>query len=174
MELRVWFASFLEYFRRTTERPLERLREVGLREGMTFLDVGCSLGFYSFPASEIVGEKGRVIALDINPKLVGAVASKSERRGIRNIEAVVADAHETGIPHESADMVFMHLVLHDLDDKPRAMREFGRVLKGNGRLVVDEENVMPREEIREIAESWGFKFVRRSGDSTQIFEKAEQ
>jgi len=140
LDLRTLLASLLECYRERKEKPLERLREIGLGEGMTFLDVGCALGFYSFPASGIVGENGLVIALDINPKLVDHVAGKSLKRGIGNIKALAADARETGLPSESVDVVFLHLVLHDIDDKREATREFHRVLRKNGRLVVDEEN----------------------------------
>jgi len=43
----------------------------------------------------------------------------------------VADAQATGLPSESVDIVFLHLVLHDIKDKPKAIREFHRILKKN-------------------------------------------
>jgi ubiquinone/menaquinone biosynthesis C-methylase UbiE len=163
-----------ENFRRVTERPLERLSEIGLKEGMIFLDVGCTLGFYSFCAASIVGEKGLVYALDMNPNLIEYVKNKAERKRMKNIKTFVANAQETGLPPESVDMVFLHLVLHDIEDKPVAIREFNRILKRSGRLVIDEEDVMPLDMVRKLAEDSGFTFSECLRKTIQIFEKTEK
>jgi len=171
MNWKILLVSFLEKFRKFSEHPQERLTEIGLNEGMTFLDVGCSLGFYSFYASSIVGEKGLVYALDINPEFIEYVKNKVKRKEIENIKTIVANAQETGLPPRSVDIVFLHLVLHDVKDKPVAIREFNRVLKGNGKLVIDEENVMPLDLIRKLAEDSSFRLSKCSRKSIQIFEK---
>jgi ubiquinone/menaquinone biosynthesis C-methylase UbiE len=174
MNWRILLISFLENFRRVTERPLERLSEMGLKEGMTFLDVGCTLGFYSFYAASIVGEKGLVYALDINPNLIKYVKNKAGRKRIKNIRTFVANAQETGLPPKSVDMVFLHLVLHDIEDKPAAIREFDRILKKSGRLVIDEESAMPLGMVRKLAEDSGFTFCECLRKTIQIFEKTEK
>lgn len=97
---KILFISFLEKFRKVSERPLERLSEIGLKEGMAFLDVGCTLGFYSFYASSIVKETGVVYALDIDPCFIEYVKSKAEKRGIKNIKTIVANAQGTGLPQK--------------------------------------------------------------------------
>jgi ubiquinone/menaquinone biosynthesis C-methylase UbiE len=173
MNWKILFISFLEPFRKISEHPLERLVEVGLEDGMAFLDVGCALGFYSFYASSIVGEKGLVYALDLNPEFIGYVAKKSRRKGVTNIKPIVTSAQETGLPSESVDVAFLHLVLHDIEDKSVAMKEFYRVLRKSGRLVVDEEDVTSLSLVREIAEKSGFRFLKRLRKTIQIFEKAE-
>jgi ubiquinone/menaquinone biosynthesis C-methylase UbiE len=83
----------------------------------------------------------------------------------------VANAQETGLPSESVDVVFLHLVLHDIEDKSAAIKEFKRVLKSHGKLVIDEENVMPHDLIRRLAEDSGFILSKHSRKTTQIFEK---
>lgn len=172
MNWKILLVSFLENFRKFSEHPLERLNEIGLKEKMTFLDIGCSLGFYSFYASSIVGEKGLVYALDMSPDFVEYVKNKADKKEIKNIKTIVSDAQKTGLPSESVDMVFLHLVLHDIQDKPAVMREFNRILKKNGRLVVDEENLMPLDSIRELAEDSAFIFVKCVRKTIQVFEKA--
>jgi len=163
--------SFFENFRKISENPLERLTEIGLKEGMTFAVIGCTLGFYSFAASRIVGDKGVVYALDINPDFTAYVEEKAKRKGIKNIKAIVADAQEITLSSESVDMVFLHLVLHDIKNKTVALKEFYRILKENGKLVIDEENVMSLAVIRKLAEDSGFKFHKLLRKSIQIFEK---
>jgi len=90
---------FLEKFRKLSEDPLKRLTEIGLKEGMTFLDVGCTLGFCSFPAASMVREKGLVYALDINSDFTEYISHKAKKKGIENIKSIAADAQNTGLSH---------------------------------------------------------------------------
>lgn len=50
--------------------PEIRLESLGLREGMTFIDVGCGYSFFTVPAAQIVSEKGRVYAVDQEPSSI--------------------------------------------------------------------------------------------------------
>jgi len=168
---KITLISFIENFRKLSEHPQERLSEIGLKEGMAFLDVGCTLGFYSFHAASIVGERGLVYALDINPDFIDYISKKASREGKKHIKTIVANAQETGLPQKSVDIVFLHLVLHDIEDKTRAIKEFNRILKQDGKLVIDEENVMPLDLIKRLAEDSGFKFSKRLRKTIQIFEK---
>jgi len=173
MNWRIMLVSFLENVGKISTHPNERLKETGLKEGDIFLDIGCGLGFYSFCASNIVGERGVVYAVDINSDLVAYVESKARKKVIRNILTIVADARETGLPRKSVDTIFLHLVLHDIKDKHAAFNEFNRVLKTGGKLVVDEENVMSLSEVRRLAEASGFMFSKRIGRTIQVFGKTE-
>jgi len=172
MNWKILVISFLEKFRKLSEDPLERLTEIGLKGGMTFLDVGCTLGFYSFPAASIVREKGLVYALDINSDFIEYIENKAKKKGIENVKSIAADAQNTGLSQESVDIVFLHLVLHDIEDKRKAIREFNRILKVNGKLVIDEENIISPNSIRKLVEEPGFRFSRNLRKTVQIFEKA--
>jgi ubiquinone/menaquinone biosynthesis C-methylase UbiE len=138
---------------------------------MVFLDVGCTLGFYSFPASQLVGENGLVYALDINSQFLQRIENKARKTGRSNIKTVEANACETGLPNASVGIVFLHLVLHDIKDKAAAIREFYRILEKRGKLVIDEENAMPPEDIQKLAAAEGFTFSKRLYKTLQIFQK---
>ena len=174
MNWKILLISFLDNLRKFSERPQERLAEIGLKKGMVFLDVGCALGFYSFYASLIIGEKGLVYALDINPDFIAYIANKAKDKGIQNIKTITANAQETGLLSQSVDIVFLHLVLHDINNKPAAIKEFYRILKKNGELVIDEENVMPPDAIRKLVEDAGFRFLKRLRKNIQIFKKENE
>jgi ubiquinone/menaquinone biosynthesis C-methylase UbiE len=62
--------------------PLKYLKEKGLKKGMTFADIGCGPGFFVFPASEIVGEKGKVYALDTQQEMLNEL---NKRRPSENV-----------------------------------------------------------------------------------------
>ena len=59
-----------------------------LRAGNTFLDIGANVGFYSLLASSIVGESGRVIAIEPNPKTYRRLTETIEANGITNVLAL--------------------------------------------------------------------------------------
>jgi ubiquinone/menaquinone biosynthesis C-methylase UbiE len=121
MSLRILLASFLEKFRGISEKPHEKLHSVGVEDGMRFLDIGCGLGFYSFPASMLIGENGIVYALDMNSEYLDHVATKAGKMQMSNIKTIKADACNTRLPDDSVDIVFLHLVLHDIKDKSAAL-----------------------------------------------------
>lgn len=163
--------AFLEKFRKLSENPEERLDDIGLKKGMTFLDVGCALGFYSFPAASIVGGSGVVYALDVDSEYAEYVARKAKNQGTKQIKTIVADAQDTGLPPGSVDIIFLHLVFHDIGDKPKAVREFHRILKATGNLVIDEEDVVPLDTVQNLVEGAGFRTSRTLRKTVQVFEK---
>ena len=63
----------------------EVLAEVGVRAGMAVLDFGCGSGTYTIPAAKLVGEGGRVYALDINKRALDRMEKKARKEGLKNI-----------------------------------------------------------------------------------------
>jgi ubiquinone/menaquinone biosynthesis C-methylase UbiE len=118
--------------------PYIILNAAGLKAGQKVLEVGCGPGFFTIPATKIVGEKGSVYALDINPVAVEAVRRKIEEKGLKNVTVMLAGASETGLPNESFDVAFLFGVIHSLDDIDAVMREMHRVLKMKGILSVQK------------------------------------
>jgi ubiquinone/menaquinone biosynthesis C-methylase UbiE len=59
-----------EAVRRKWHEPETTLKEIGLRAGMVFMDIGCGDGFFTIPAAQQVGETGKVYALDINDSAI--------------------------------------------------------------------------------------------------------
>ena len=70
------------------EKTEESLVEAGLKPGNKVLDYGCGPGFYTIPASKIVGENGKIYALDILSFAVQKVKKTSEKKGLKNIEII--------------------------------------------------------------------------------------
>ena len=95
------------------------------------LDIGCGTGRFTHPLAERF--QARVIGIDPSLQLVKAARSKpsSDRVEIRR-----ASAEALPMQDGSADLVFMSMTLHHLADRSRAAREFRRVLRAQGRLIV--------------------------------------
>jgi predicted methyltransferase len=93
--------------------PEAILTEIGLKAGMTFLDIGCGDGFFALPAAEMVGQNGKIFAgfNGWNKRL-----DRGPGEGSNNITLHTARAEEDSCQN-CADMVFARL--HDFDDAQR-------------------------------------------------------
>ena len=91
----------------------EVLKATGLKMGDKFLDAGSGDGYISIEASNIVGDSGKIFALDVYPESIEILKKDIEKRDLNNIEPIVADIIDT-IPLEenSIDNVLLANVLH--------------------------------------------------------------
>ncbi len=123
-------------------RAGEVLKATGLKQGDTFLDAGCGDGYISLEAANIVGDNGRVYALDIYPESIETVKKEIKARNSVNTEAILADVTES-IPLETAkiDTVLMANVLHGFvaeGEVEEVMNNISRVLKPGGVFAIVE------------------------------------
>jgi len=122
--------------------PHKVLAAVGLKKGDVFLDAGSGSGYLSIAAAEIVGDTGKVYAVDIDEPSIGILNVEINRRQITNLTAIVADMmRNTTLAGNSIDICLMSNVLHGFvenDETADVMKEINRVLKGGGILAVVE------------------------------------
>jgi ubiquinone/menaquinone biosynthesis C-methylase UbiE len=124
-----------EKLRKKWQEPYAILREAGLGEEMIFVDMGCGPGFFTLPAAEIVGDGGRVYAVDVDPRSIEKVGERASRKGLKNIVLKAARAEETVLFDGRADMVFFGIDLHDFDDPRKVLANAMRMLKKGGKAV---------------------------------------
>jgi ubiquinone/menaquinone biosynthesis C-methylase UbiE len=117
--------------------PYKALSAAGLEPGQKVLEVGCGPGFFTIPAARIVGEEGSVCALDVSPLAVERVRQKIEKEGATNVETVLADAAQTGLPDQSFDLVFVFGLAHPVGDVEIILDELHRLLKPGGILAIE-------------------------------------
>jgi ubiquinone/menaquinone biosynthesis C-methylase UbiE len=120
---------------RKWHHPKISLESIGLRSGMVFMDVGCGYGFFTIPAAQIVGEKGRVYAVDIDAAAIDQLKHEAAEKGLKNIRAEAGAAEETVFCDACADIVFYSIVLHDFRDPAKVLHNAKRMIKPNGTLV---------------------------------------
>jgi len=106
----------------------KQLRKSGVCEGHTVLDFGCGSGHFSIAAARIVGEKGRVYALDIHPLAISTVERKVAQNDISNVTTILSSG-KTGLPEESVDVVLLYRTFHLVKDKRGLLDELHRVTK---------------------------------------------
>ena len=166
-------------FRRRIQPPGETPIRHGIEPGMTVLEVGPGNGTYTVAAARRVGESGKVITVDIEPKMIERVKRRAQAEGVENIEARVADVFDLPFEDGYFDLVYMITVIGEIPTPERAMREFHRVLSPKGTLVFSElimDPDYPRAvTLDRMAESAGFRLKQKIGNFvyyTLIFGKS--
>jgi ubiquinone/menaquinone biosynthesis C-methylase UbiE len=127
--------SLDEATRRSWYNPEEILNAAGLRKGMVFADIGCGEGFFTLLAAQAVGEAGKVYAVDVDASAIERLKRKASEKGLKNINAVAAEAEETVFCKACADIVFYSMDLHDFNDPVKVLRNAKQMLKASGLLV---------------------------------------
>lgn len=142
--------------------PRRILEKLGIKEGQRVLDFGCGGGSYTIPAAEMVGEEGKVYALDIHPLSREYIEKKARRKGLTNITTILSD-RDTRLPDESIDIVLLYDTIHMIKDKRALLKELRRVMKTNGLLSILVEH-MKVSDVLEIAQRDGlFSLTDRQG-----------
>jgi SAM-dependent methyltransferase len=109
-----------------------------LREGDTVLDLGSGAGFDCFLAAKRVGDKGRVIGVDMTPAMLAKARENAQRGGYTNVE--FREGHIEALPVEdkSIDVIISNCVINLSPDKAKVFAEMNRVLKPGGRFFISD------------------------------------
>ncbi len=153
--------------------PSQTLREAGIAPGARVLDFGCGPGSYSVAAAQIVGEAGKVYALDIHPKAIEAVQARAARLGLKNVETIhgpVPPTLETG----SIDVVLLYDTFHVLDDPQGTLEDLDRVLKPEGTLSFTDHHMKEAEVREKLAAGGRFQLSERRRYSYRFVKAAKQ
>lgn len=135
-------------------KPEKELGKLDLQQGQTVLDFGCGIGSFSLPVARLVGEKGKVYALDKQPFAIKKVNEKVCKEGIDNIETILSDG-DTRLLDKSVDVVLFYGVLPEIEDKEAVLKELHRVLNPNGYLSTRYCFRMKKEKLLPIVEDTG-------------------
>ena len=104
--------------RKLFERPVKSLSPY-FRPGMTVIDVGCAMGFFSIPMAEMVGPDGRVICIDLQEKMVRKLYRRAKKKNrLSRIEARVCSSGHLNVDdlNNVADFVLASAVIHEVAD----------------------------------------------------------
>jgi ubiquinone/menaquinone biosynthesis C-methylase UbiE len=145
------------------------LEEVGIKPGFHVLDYGCGSGSYIIPLAKLVGESGKIYALDIHPLAIQKVKDIASKKQLTNVETILSDC-QTGLPDNSLNAVLLYDIFHHLGDPDGVLKELHRVLKPNGILSVGDHHMKENEIVSQVTNSGLFRLSRK-GERTYTFLK---
>ena len=123
--------------RKSLMDPVKTLQGADIQPGQTVLEVGCGTGFFTLPAARLLGEQGKLIAMDVMSGYLEQVAKKVDAAQLRNVQIIKRDALNTGLDSQSIDKVLLFGVLPfpSLPLDP-LLPEMHRILKPGGSMAV--------------------------------------
>jgi ubiquinone/menaquinone biosynthesis C-methylase UbiE len=113
------------------------LNQVGIKQGMSCLDVGCGGGDVSFYLAKLVGSTGRIVGIDIDETKIEIARKEAIENKILNIEFRVSDINEVEGKAEF-DIVYARFLLTHLQDPVNALKKIFSELKPGGLVVLED------------------------------------
>jgi ubiquinone/menaquinone biosynthesis C-methylase UbiE len=110
----------------------------GLAPGQTVVDLGAGAGNDAFIARRIVGERGRIIGVDMTQAMVAKARLNAQRMGYGNVEFLLGELERLPLPEGVADVVLSNCVFNLVPDKAQAFREVLRILKPGGHFSISD------------------------------------
>ncbi len=118
--------------------PEETLLKAGIRPGDIIADIGCGTGYFSVPASKMIGPRGHVYAIDISGVMLADIRSRIAAAGIFNIETTQTLHGKLSMPEVPVTFALISDTLHEVDDKKAFLASVSEALKPGARLSVIE------------------------------------
>ncbi len=124
-------------FRRWMQSP-KRILKPYIKEGMHVLDLGCGPGVYTLELARMVGEKGVVIAADLQEGMLQIVQNKIQGTTLEKIiELHQTSQHSLNLSTKT-DFILAFYVMHEIPDKEILYKELHSLLKPGGKLLIIE------------------------------------
>ena len=112
-----------------------------VRPGMTVLEPGPGMGFFTIPLARLVGASGRVIALDVQPKMLQVLRKRVERAGVSDrVETRLTSAASLGVNdlRRTVDFALVYAMVHEVPEPAALFRELAEALLPSGGLLFAE------------------------------------
>jgi ubiquinone/menaquinone biosynthesis C-methylase UbiE len=116
--------------------PNEVLNDAGIASGDYVADIGCGIGYFTFPAAEIIGSSGRVFAVDIAYEMIEEIEKRTANCGYETVRAVLSTPLDNKLPDGLCDFALLSTILHEVDEVDVFLRDTKRILKEDGKIVV--------------------------------------
>jgi ubiquinone/menaquinone biosynthesis C-methylase UbiE len=149
------------------------IKQLKIQPGWTVCDMGCGNGYHTLKIARLVGPKGKVLAVDIQPEmltLLREAAKKAQAPAVKPILGSLTDPH---LPEGSVDLVLCVDVYHEFSHPEHMLKAIRKALRPKGRLVLvefreEDDNVpikplhkMSKEQVIKELTPNGFKLVEQ-------------
>ena len=136
-----WIGYFLLVPLRKWAQDPRRILAPWVGQGMTVVDVGSAMGYFTLPLAELVGPTGRVVAVDLQARMLRTLERRARRAGLADrIETRHCTAESLGLSDLAGrvDFALVFAVAHEVPDAARLMAELAAALSPQGRALLAE------------------------------------
>ncbi|MBW1641905.1 MAG: class I SAM-dependent methyltransferase [Deltaproteobacteria bacterium] len=170
-----WWIGYLlvSPLRRLGQNPNKILAPY-IKPGMTALDVGCGMGFFSLDMARLAGDNGKVICVDVQEKMIASLMKRATKSGLHNrIDHRVCSYDSLNLEDvkNGIDFALAFAIVHEVPDAKSFFQQIYSALKSNGLMLFSEPNGHVSEikfqKTLDIAGNVGFKpsetlYIKRS------------
>ncbi len=147
------------------ERPERELEEnsalllaaLKLQPGDAVADIGAGTGYYTRRLAKLVGEKGTVYAVDIQPEMLELLTNKLAQAGVTNVKPVLGTLTDPKLPRASVDAILMVDVYHEFSHPYEMAAAMVEALRPGGRLIFvefrGEDPAVPIKRVHKMTEA---------------------
>ena len=160
-----WGGYFIDNrFRRLLHKP-EVILAPYVQRGMTVMDFGCGMGFFSIPSARLVGDEGHVIAVDLQHKMLDVLSNRARKAGVADrIRTHRCEPNSIAVD-EQVDLAMAFYSVHEVPNVEGFITEIHGLLRTQGRFLIVEPvgHVRQVEFVRmmTLAEELGFQVEER-------------
>ena len=171
--------------------PKNNIKQLGLTEGMSVADFGSGAGHYTLALSQVLGDTGRVYAIDIQKTLLQKIKNIASTENRHNIDILWGDMEQVGgtkLADNSTDAVVLANDLFQVEEKNNVAMEIRRILKPGGKLMVVDwadsfggigpagADIVVESTAKKLFEDIGLRFISRFDEGEHhyglIFKKS--
>ncbi len=141
-----WLAyTFDHRLRRLLQNP-EKILKPYVRRGMTAVDIGCGMGFFSIAMAKMVGENGTVFSADVQQKMLDVLGKRAENAHVmNNIILQKCDRNNIAISRK-ADFVLTFWMVHETPNLTALLEQIYTILNPAGQFLLAEPKIHTKKE----------------------------
>ncbi|QEL13565.1 class I SAM-dependent methyltransferase [Limnoglobus roseus] len=124
--------------REKEEDPAKLLKALDIKPGMVIADIGAGSGFHTLRMAPLVGEKGKVLAVDIQKEMIDLVEKRAKEKKLANVETVLSTETDPKLPAGTVDLIILVDVYHEFSHPYEMTEKMIAALKPGGRIAFVE------------------------------------
>ena len=158
--------------REKEESTQEMINALELKEGMVVADVGCGNGYQSLMMAKLVGVKGKVLCVDIQPTMLKLLKGRANKAAVKNLETILGEYEDPNLPKQKVDLILLVDAYHEFTKPAEMLAKMHESLTEKGVIVlvefrkedktvpIKEDHKMSKVQIMKELEANSFKLVR--------------
>jgi ubiquinone/menaquinone biosynthesis C-methylase UbiE len=140
--------------RESWQRVPDVITALGIVEGSHVADVGAGDGFFTTRLAKVVGDGGRVYAVDISKNTLDRLTRRVTDAGLTNVQAILGTPSDPKLPQATLDAALIVNAYHEMREHQAMLAAIRRALKPGGRLVIVESVMLAQKNVaRSVQES---------------------
>ena len=136
-----------------------------MKEGQIIADVGAGSGYHAFRMSPLVGEKGKILAVDIQQEMLDLMNAKAKKAKLTNVDTILGTETDPKLPKGEVDLIILVDVYHEFSHPYEMAEKMVAALKPGGRIAFVE--------FRLEDETVPIKLIHKMTERQVILEMAE-